>query len=119
LTFLPCGATAPASAGFANLAVTALQALAGNGKRRLIIRTGQIEPTTVSAEVEDTGPGIPSGQLTTCSQVLHDQEGGMGIGLAICRSIVESHGGRFGAANLPGGRAARFHFTLPALLEHG
>jgi hypothetical protein len=42
------------------------------------------------------------------------KKGGMGIGLAICRSIVEAHAGRLEAANLPGAAGARFRFTLPA-----
>jgi signal transduction histidine kinase len=103
---------------FANLAVNALQAMADHGERRLIIRTAQTEPKTIYAEVEDTGLGIPAGQLHHLFQSFFTtKKGGMGIGLAICRSIVESHGGRLGATNLPGGRGARFHFTLPTLLE--
>jgi PAS domain S-box-containing protein len=105
---------------FANLAVNALQAMADQGERRLIIRTAQTEPKTVYAEVEDTGPGIPPGQLDHLFQSFFTtKKGGMGIGLAICRSIVESHGGRLGATNLSGGAGARFRFTLPALLELG
>jgi C4-dicarboxylate-specific signal transduction histidine kinase len=105
---------------FSNLAINALQAMADHGERRLIIRTAQIEPKTIYAEEEDTGPGISAGQLHHLFQSFFTtKKGGMGVGLAICRSIVESHGGRLGATNLPGGRGARFHFTLPALLEHG
>ena len=103
---------------FANLAVNALQAMAGTSERRLVIRTALADPRTLRAEVEDTGPGVAEDQL---DRLFHSffttKKGGMGIGLAICRSIVESHGGRIGATNLPGGRGARFFFTLPALLE--
>jgi PAS domain S-box-containing protein len=70
---------------------------------------GQIE-----ISVNDTGPGLPLGKgdqifdafFTTKPQ-------GSGMGLAISRSIVESHGGRIWA-NGTGGRGATFHFTLPA-----
>ena len=103
---------------FANLAVNALQAMAGTTERRLVIRTALADPRTLHAEVEDTGPGVAEDQL---DRLFHSffttKKGGMGIGLAICRSIVESHGGRIGATNLPGGRGAQFYFTLPALLE--
>jgi signal transduction histidine kinase len=72
--------------------INALQAMADHGERRLIIRTAQTEPKTICAEVEDTGPGIPAGQLHHLFQSFFTTKKG-GIGLAICRSIVESHGG--------------------------
>jgi PAS domain S-box-containing protein len=100
---------------FSNLGVNALQAMAGQGERRLLIRTAFTDAQTVCAWVEDNGPGIPGDQLTRLFQSFFTtKKGGMGIGLAICRSIVEAHGGRLEAANLPGGRGAQFRFTLPA-----
>ena len=93
---------------FANLAVNALQAMAGQGERRLLIRTALTDPHTVCALVEDNGPGIPEDQLHRLFQSFFTtKKGGMGIGLAICRSIVEAHGGRLEAANLSGGPPGR------------
>ena len=67
------------------------------------------------AEVSDRGPGIPPGEETKIFDKfyrLHPQrEGGVGLGLTICRGIIESHGGRIWAENRPGGGAA-FRFTL-------
>jgi PAS domain S-box-containing protein len=103
---------------FANLAVNALQAMAGHEERRLLVRTMLVDHQTLRAEVQDTGPGIPEDQLEHLFQSFFTtKKGGMGIGLAICRSIIEAHGGRLGVVNLPGGRGARFYFTLPALIQ--
>jgi two-component system sensor histidine kinase KdpD len=67
--------------------------------------------------VSDHGHGIPAGEEERIFEKFHriaseGNQGGAGIGLTICRSIVEVHGGRIWADNLPSGGAA-FHFALP------
>ena len=68
--------------------------------------------------VDDNGPGLPPGdpeRLFAKFQRGRDESstGGAGLGLAICRAIVNAHGGRITAAQRPEG-GARFEFTLPA-----
>jgi signal transduction histidine kinase len=66
--------------------------------------------------VAGTGPGISSHNLDRLFQSFFTtKDRGMGIGLAICRSIIDAHGESIGASNLPGGHGARFCFTLPAI----
>jgi signal transduction histidine kinase len=70
---------------------------------------GQIE-----ISVDDTGPGLPLGNADQIFDAFFTTKPqGSGMGLAISKSIVESHGGRIWA-NGDGGRGATFHFTLPA-----
>ncbi|HEX9372991.1 MAG TPA: ATP-binding protein, partial [Roseiflexaceae bacterium] len=74
-------------------------------------------PTEVTVEVADHGPGVPPGDERRVFEKFYraasaDGAGGAGLGLAICRGIVEAHGGRIWAANRPGGGAI-FCFTLP------
>jgi PAS domain S-box-containing protein len=103
---------------FVNLAMNAIQAMTGQETRRLTIRTERVDEATLQAEVEDTGHGVPSDNLNQLFQSFFTtKRDGMGIGLAVCRSIIEAHGGSIEAANRPGG-GARFRFTLPALAEH-
>jgi two-component system sensor histidine kinase KdpD len=77
------------------------------------IRVGDVVTVTVA----DRGPGIPASDEQRIfdkfyrARTEHDH-GGVGLGLTICRGIVEAHGGRFWDENQPGGGAA-FHFTLP------
>jgi two-component system sensor histidine kinase KdpD len=76
--------------------------------------------------VSDHGHGIPEGEKERIFEKFHrvaseGNQGGAGLGLTICRAIVEAHGGRMWADNLPTGGAA-FHFALlltePPLIEH-
>ncbi|WP_165799508.1 PAS domain-containing sensor histidine kinase [Sphingomonas oleivorans] len=98
-----------------NLAVNAMQAMnqAGSPERALKVRTRPAGPATLLCEMEDSGPGIPPDHLERLfDSFFTTKESGLGIGLSICRSIIEAHGGEIRAANLPGG--ACFSFTLPA-----
>ena len=65
--------------------------------------------------VRDSGPGITSGDLERIFEPFFTTKpGGMGIGLSICRSIIEAHGGSLWAgANQP--RGTTFQFTLPGV----
>jgi len=102
---------------FVNLAVNAIHAMAGQERRQLLIRTTRVDKRAVRAEIEDTGHGIPPGNLNQLFQSFFTtKRDGMGIGLAVCRSIIEAHGGSIDAANRPGG-GARFRFTLSIFAE--
>ena len=64
--------------------------------------------------VGDTGPGLAPAMLEHLFEAFYTTKpGGLGLGLSICRSIVEAHGGRLlASANVP--RGAIFQFTVPA-----
>jgi len=99
---------------FVNLAVNAMHAMANCPVRRLTIRTSRMEADVLSASVEDSGPGIAAEDIDRLfGSFFTTKPGGMGIGLAICRSIIEAHGGHIEAGNLPDGGGARFAFALP------
>jgi signal transduction histidine kinase len=98
-----------------NLVLNAVEAMAGmtQESRSLLITTGKAESGGVLVSVRDTGPGLPPAALEHLFEPFHTTKpNGMGIGLSICRSIVEAHGGRLWAGtNTP--RGAVFQFTLP------
>jgi PAS domain S-box-containing protein len=98
-----------------NLIINAVEAMSGasNGTRELLISTGGAEPSGVLVAVRDSGPGLARATLERLFEAFYTTKaGGMGMGLSICRSIIESHGGRlWAAANEP--RGAVFQFTLP------
>jgi PAS domain S-box-containing protein len=99
-----------------NLIINAIEAMSGvsEGARELLISTGRAEAEGVLVAVRDSGPGLAPAALERLFEAFHTTKpGGLGMGLSICRSIVDAHGGRLWAtANIPGG--AIFQFTLPA-----
>lgn len=98
-----------------NLMVNAIDAMDGvDGKRELSIRSQRGQDGKVSISVLDTGVGLPAGKPDqTFEAFFTTKSQGVGMGLAVCRSIVQSHGGRLcPAANSP--RGAVFFLTLPA-----
>jgi C4-dicarboxylate-specific signal transduction histidine kinase len=101
-----------------NLAVNAIQAMAavGGTARQLAIRTDAASEGDIVIHVEDTGPGIAHdviGRLFESFFSTRAASLGMGMGLAICRSIIEAHGGRIAAANRQDRAGARFSMLLP------
>ena len=81
--------------------------------RGLVLRTARDGAKALRVEVRDSGPGINEGDMPKIFQMFYTTKAdGMGIGLAIARSIVELHGGRLEAHNNPDG-GATFSFTLP------
>jgi signal transduction histidine kinase len=98
-----------------NLVINAIEAMAGagDGPRELTIVSGMDDANGVVVEVQDTGPGLDPEKLDRLFQSFYTTKpDGIGMGLAISRSIAEAHGGRLSAApNNP--RGAVFRFTLP------
>ena len=95
-----------------NLVRNATEAMSGRNKRQLTISTG-LEGSDVEIAVSDTGTGLPDDVV---SRLFHPfvttKERGMGMGLSICRTIAEAHGGRLWlASNTPEG--ATFKLSLP------
>jgi PAS domain S-box-containing protein len=98
-----------------NLIVNAVQAMGAvaEGQRELFITTAPAEPDGVLVAVKDSGPGLAPASLERLFDPFYTTKPeGLGMGLSICRSIIEAHGGRLWvAANRP--RGAIFNFTMP------
>ena len=105
-----------------NLARNGIEAMSRNGSdhRELIIRTANVglpsndDEVSIKVSVQDTGPGIP----TEIRERIFDpffttKAGGLGMGLSICRSIVDRHGGRMWL-DADDESSTAFHFTVPA-----
>jgi C4-dicarboxylate-specific signal transduction histidine kinase len=100
-----------------NLIINAIEAMSetSEGSRELLISTGKTESGGVLVAVRDSGEGLEPATLDRVFDAFYTTKpSGMGMGLSICRSIIEAHGGRLWAsANVP--RGATFQFTLPSL----
>jgi PAS domain S-box-containing protein len=98
-----------------NLIINAVEAMGGvrDGPRELLISTGQGEPDGVLVAVRDSGPGLAPGTHGHLFEAFYTTKPtGLGLGLSICRSIIEAHGGRLWAeANEP--RGTIFQFLTP------
>jgi len=102
-----------------NMIVNGLEAIAksSDGERELSVRSGQDKSNQLTVAVRDTGTGIdPANTERLFDAFYTTKPDGMGMGLAISRTIIESHGGRLWVtANSPKG--AVFQFTLPQASE--
>ena len=92
--------------------VEAMQRVMGR-PRQLVIRSDQDEARRILVAVEDCGVGISAENADRLFNAFFTtKSSGMGMGLSICRSIIETHGGRMSAGN-NAGPGATFQFTLP------
>jgi PAS domain S-box-containing protein len=98
-----------------NLIVNAVEAMGGvpEGTRDLLVSSEKADSDGVLVAVRDSGPGLTPATLERLFDAFHTTKpNGLGLGLSICRSIIEAHGGRLWASpNAP--RGAVFQFTLP------
>lgn len=93
-------------------ALEAMEAVAG-GDGKIEITTRHYDASAIVVAVKDTGPGIDPKKLEAIFDAfVTTKKSGMGLGLAICRTIVEQHGGRL-IAHSDGKNGALFQFTLP------
>jgi hypothetical protein len=102
-----------------NLLINAIEAMSGMSEepRELLISTRDTETDGVLVAVRDSGPGIAPESVDRLFESFYTTKPtGLGMGLSICRSIIEAHQGRLWAsANTP--RGTVFQFTLPPVTE--
>jgi signal transduction histidine kinase len=84
-------------------------------RRELTVTTARLDDETVEIAIADSGPGVPKEISDNLFQAfVSTKHDGMGLGLSICRSIVEAHGGLLRHDPNPGGGTI-FRFTLPCV----
>jgi two-component system, sensor histidine kinase and response regulator len=96
-----------------NLIRNALEAMAGSPRRDIVISAFAADGDMIEVRVADTGPGLaPKVRERLFQPFTTTKAHGMGVGLSICRSIIEAHGGKLWATDNPGG-GTLFCFTVP------
>jgi PAS domain S-box-containing protein len=102
-----------------NLVLNGIEAMSSvaDRPRDLVITTRNVEPDQVQVTVEDAGTGLdPTAMDKIFDPFYTTKASGMGMGLSICRSILQAHGGRLWAT-AKNGPGTVFHFTLPTYRE--
>jgi PAS domain S-box-containing protein len=102
-----------------NLMLNGFEAMAerATDDRQMVVRTQRVDAKTVQVAVQDCGSGLDEDVLARIFEPFYSTKSeGMGMGLSICRSILEIHGGRLWAANNLD-RGATFYFSLPVCEE--
>jgi two-component system sensor kinase FixL len=92
---------------------------ADDAPRELLLRTAPLDTGTVLATVHDTGPGFSPEALERLFQPFFTtKSGGMGLGLSVSRSLIESQGGQLWATPNQPDRGVSFHFSLPVYTHY-
>jgi signal transduction histidine kinase len=100
-----------------NLLRNGIEALAGSDRRELVVQTRRLPDGMVEVAVTDTGSGIDAAvKARLFEPFVTNKPSGMGMGLSICRSIIEGHGGRLWAEDNPEGGSI-FRFTVPGAAQ--
>jgi signal transduction histidine kinase len=95
----------------------AIEAMQECPRRELILSVSSPGRGSIEISLADTGPGLADEVRERLFQpFVTTKQSGMGVGLSICRSIIEQHNGRIWAEPNPGGGTV-FRFTLPAVRE--
>lgn len=103
-----------------NLVMNGCDAIANDpsGDRKLIIRTKLNNGEGICVSVTDKGAGLATENIEKVFEPFFSTKPhGMGLGLSVCRTIIDAHGGKLWAANNPE-RGATFYFTIPTILAH-
>jgi C4-dicarboxylate-specific signal transduction histidine kinase len=102
-----------------NLVRNSMESMNDNGhtRRDLTIRTSKPTDDTIEVSIQDSGHGVPAEVLENIfDSFFTTRTDGLGLGLSICRSLVEVHGGQLWVT-ASAGTGATFHFTMPATTE--
>lgn len=101
-----------------NLIHNALDAGVGMPDLRVTVKGERVSDEVVAISVSDNGPGIPIESRELFSAFFTTKESGLGLGLSICRTLVEAHGGEIGVTKTgPEGTTIRFTLASPVLRE--